>query len=41
MAVNKTTEPCPDECLSDLDRDSCIKWIKTRLYKPGNSNMNT
>lgn len=28
MAVNKTSEPWPDECLSDLDHDSCIKLMK-------------
>lgn len=38
MAVNKTTEPCPDKCLSDLDHDSFVKWIENlNSFKPGNS----
>lgn len=32
MAVNKTAEPWPDERLSDLDHDSCIKVIKPDYF---------
>lgn len=33
MAVNKTTEPWPDERLSDLDHDSCMKLMKPEHFK--------
>lgn len=37
MAVNKTTKPWPDECLSDLDHDSwIIKLIKPEYFSLDN-----